>query len=89
LKKADLKGDLDPWLLAQRNLLEALESVNNAAEKMPADKSDRERSAKRNFENVCEVALWVQEEVEDVPQLGERLLEPPPEPKRGVRVGGP
>ena len=56
---------------------------------MPADKSDRERSAKRNFENVCEVALWVQEEVEDVPQLGERLLEPPPEPKRGVRVGGP
>ena len=66
LKKADLKGDLDPWLLAQRNLLEVLESVNNAAEKMPADKSDRERSAKRNFENVCEVALWVQEEVEDV-----------------------
>ena len=89
MKKADLKGDLDPWLLAQRKLLEALESVNNAAEKMPADKSDRERSAKRNFKNVCEVALWVQEEVEDVPQLGERLLEPPPEPKRGVRVGGP
>ena len=84
-----MKRDLDPWLLAQRNLLEALEPVNNAAEKMPADKSDRERSAKRNFENVCEVALWVQEEVEDVPQLGERLLEPPPEPKKGVRVGGP
>ena len=64
LKKADLKEDLDPWLLAQGNLLEALDTVKEAAEKMLADKSDRERSAKKNFENVtaCEVALETEEE---------------------------
>ena len=35
-----------------------------AAEKMPADKSERERSAKTNFETVtaCEVALETEEE---------------------------
>ena len=64
LKKADLKGDLDPWLLAQRNLLEAIKSVNEAARNMPADEGDREESAKRNFLKVtgCEVDLWTEEE---------------------------
>ena len=36
----------------------------NAAEKMPADKSDRE-ILQREISKMCEVALWVQE-VEDV-----------------------
>ena len=64
MKKADLKGDLDPWLLAQRNLLEAIKSVNEAARNMPADEGDREESAERNFLKVtgCEVDLWTEEE---------------------------
>ena len=64
LKKDDLKGDLDPWLLAQRNLLDTLKTVNDASAKMPADASDRESSAKRNFLKMiaCEMNLEAEEE---------------------------
>ena len=64
LKKDDLKGDLDPWLLAQRNFLDALKSVNDAAAKMPADASDRESSAKRNFLKVTAAEMDLQTEEE-------------------------
>ena len=89
LKKADLKGDLDPWLLARRNLLEALEVVKKPLKRCQLTRVS-ESVPQRQISKLWQPVKWRwrQRKAEDAPQLGERLFEPPPEPKRGVRVGG-
>ena len=66
LKKADLKEDLEPWLLAQRTYLTVLDIASKRVANIDpsSDWDARWRTAMETFDTVtaCEIAVEIEEE---------------------------